>query len=821
MPAVRSKTTAVALLVGAVALALVTFGIVALESALHNAEAAATAEARRAAFAAVRELRSRVLHPAFVDRLPGDEGFVLDRHAFRSPRALPQRSPVHDIDFVTRATLDLARKHEFVNHEPAMALARVDEAILRGDRAAADLGVLLTTAMWICERQGNSSRARAYRRRVKSFDAMPPDAIARTLLFDAMLADRARVIRPVIVVSPQTFAVESHGAKSIPGPVTRAQTPSPSPNPPRQPSSAPTRGSRAEQQASSTQSEGGLQPIPVDAPAWASMREVVRALVTSGDDELVHDTIASLRTYATTDAITEHVEASHERIKFLRSAAELLENERPRLVAAGEAVVEHVVLEPASSGTTGAPRSATGRAVLLYYPGTQLPAMRVSTAQSSVARERGVEQTTAEGGGERGASVSPLRRDGTVGNASRANSSTSQFVAMKSLMDSPTTFDATGVAFVLPFEQFETLALASAFDDGVPQPSPIRRLEPRAPSSLTADVLPVFDGIIAIPFSRSSKSSNQPSRLLFVALAVLLLAGLWLLVRSYRAERLALAARGDFLRSITHELRTPLASIRLFADTLAEGRAKDEAARSEFTQLLAVEAGRLSTLVENALELGRTERGERTLHFEVARVDELVQEGVALFDPLAREAGLSVQFSGVHAVAHVDRDALRQVLWNLLDNARKYAGRGRSVFVAVSVEAATGKIVGAANTAGASATASAEPAVGPTGAARTADPTGKSPLSSGPARVVLRVCDDGPGIDTAERSRVFERFVRGKAQSHGNVPGAGLGLAIVRSIVTAHGGSVRCTTGPRDRGACFEVTLPASRSDAELDGGAA
>ena len=65
---------------------------------------------------------------------------------------------------------------------------------------------------------------------MKSFDAMPPDAIARTLLFDAMLADRARVIRPVIVVSPQTFAVESHGAKSIPGPVTRAQTPSPSPN---------------------------------------------------------------------------------------------------------------------------------------------------------------------------------------------------------------------------------------------------------------------------------------------------------------------------------------------------------------------------------------------------------------------------------------------------------------------------------------------------------------------------------------------------------------------------------------------------------------
>ncbi|MCB9880663.1 MAG: HAMP domain-containing histidine kinase [Planctomycetes bacterium] len=811
---IRSKTTAVALLVGAVALALVTFGIVALESALHNAEAAAAAEARRAAFAAVRELRSRVLHPAFVDRLPAGEGFVLDGHSFRSPRALPQRTPVNELDFVTRATLDLARKHEFVDHDPAMALERVDEAILRGDRAAADLGVLLTTAMWICQRRGTSmtDRARAYRHRVKSFDSLPAEAIARTLLFDAAMIDRERTPLPVV------------------------------------------------------------PSIEIDTPPWAPIREVMQALVTRGDEDLVRDTIAGLRTYSTIEAITQYVETSLARIAFLRGAAELLAQEQPRLAAAGAVLVERVVLERPSRGDAGDADVASHRAVLLYYPHPARAGVRTSVPVAG----------GDESFGSPSRDASPIRRSSSTGATDRG------------MLIAP---NAMGVAFVLPFERFETLALASGVDDGVPQPSPIGRLEPRMSSTIAPDVLPVFEGIVAIPVERTLTSTNQPSRVLFVALAVLLLAGLCLLVRSYRTERAALAARSDFLRSITHELRTPLASIRLFADTLAEGRAKDEAERTEFTQLLAVEAGRLSTLVENALELGRTERGERTLHFEVARIDELVQEGVALFEPLAREAGLSVQFSGVRAWAHVDRDALRQVLWNLLDNARKYAGRGCRVSVAVSVVGSSDDVVGVdgtdrvertgltdrtdfldpkdptysthpmdrtANTdwtiradrvdpidrtdqtddtAGIASTASdGRPAGGTTGescatgtagigdTAGTADPIessdpnhmadhmGTSRVIRGPGRVVLRVCDDGPGIETVERARVFERFVRGAAQRDGSVPGAGLGLAIVRSIVTAHGGSVRCTTSSRGRGTCFEVALPACGDESALDG---
>lgn len=255
---------------------------------------------------------------------------------------------------------------------------------------------------------------------------------------------------------------------------------------------------------------------------------------------------------------------------------------------------------------------------------------------------------------------------------------------------------------------------------------------------------------------------------LVLVLAVALAASVAAQLRLARAEMRAVRTQSEFLTTVTHELKTPLASIRLLGEMLADGRARGREA--DYYQMLAGEAGRLSMLIENVLDLGRLERGERAQDLRAVDVGEVVGETLAMFAPLAeRDRGRVVSYDLCGSVAvRVDRGALVQALVAVLDNARKYGGAGMRIDVVTR---------------------------------RTDE------------RVAIDVRDRGPGVPAAERDRIFERFVRGHAHAHGSTPGVGIGLYLARSLARSFGGELVCAD-PLDGGpgACFTFFLPVETS---------
>jgi signal transduction histidine kinase len=240
-------------------------------------------------------------------------------------------------------------------------------------------------------------------------------------------------------------------------------------------------------------------------------------------------------------------------------------------------------------------------------------------------------------------------------------------------------------------------------------------------------------------------------------------------IRSYEAERNTVeelrrlsALRADFVSLVSHELRSPMAAVIGSARTLQQRwRQLAPEQRESFLSLIADETGRLATLIGDVLDTSRIEAGTFSFTFEPVDVGRLVEESVA-------QAALSQDEVGVHAdvkrplpSVRGDRERLRQVLANLIDNAVKYSPSGDAVDVSAHGE-------------------------------------------DGRVEVVVR--DRGPGIPAEQQRLIFEKF--GRARSSGAVkPGTGLGLFIARSIAEAHGGTLEVSSAP-GRGAAFTLALP-------------
>jgi two-component system OmpR family sensor kinase len=234
-----------------------------------------------------------------------------------------------------------------------------------------------------------------------------------------------------------------------------------------------------------------------------------------------------------------------------------------------------------------------------------------------------------------------------------------------------------------------------------------------------------------------------------------------------------------FLMSISHDLRTPLTSIRGYAEAVAEGAAEgaaddgplmDEAARRKAATIIVAESRRLERLVADLLELARLDTREFSLHIGPVDVAEAVRHAALALEPAARDVGVQLVVAGEPGpvVALADPERLAQVVANLVENALKYA--------ATTVKVATG--------------------------------------SPGPAEVEISVADDGPGIDPEDLPRVFERLYTSRRQP-GRKVGTGLGLAIVRELVSAMGGRVSVEPTPEGgtRFVVFLSTAGAASSD--------
>jgi PAS domain S-box-containing protein len=222
-------------------------------------------------------------------------------------------------------------------------------------------------------------------------------------------------------------------------------------------------------------------------------------------------------------------------------------------------------------------------------------------------------------------------------------------------------------------------------------------------------------------------------------------------------------AKSEFLSSVSHELRTPLTSILGYAALLREDTDGIVDA-SDHIDVIERNASRQLRLVEDLLSIARIQAGEFEVHRLPLDLAELVRLGVEAMRPAAKEAGLRLEFDCA-ATARVlgDADRLDQVLANLLTNAIKFTPSGGRVTVE---------------------------------------------LRTTPEEAILTVSDTGPGFQPQERARLFERLFRSEDVKQLQVSGAGLGLAIARSISEAHEGTIEARTDPEGGGATFAVTLP-------------
>jgi len=258
----------------------------------------------------------------------------------------------------------------------------------------------------------------------------------------------------------------------------------------------------------------------------------------------------------------------------------------------------------------------------------------------------------------------------------------------------------------------------------------------------------------------------RPTAVIAATLSLVLLFGgsLWFVTRAMRRETIAVRARSEFLTGVTHELKTPIASIRLVAEVLTDDDVPPPKQR-EYFALLAGESARLSMLIENVLDLGQMERGERAYDLRPGDLSAIVRDAVELFRPLADGAGMQLLLreGPTAAAAIVDGGALQQALLAVFENARKYAAAG------VELEVTT---------------------------------TGDNDTFT------ILVSDRGPGVPAAERETIFTRFHRGGAHRHGSIPGVGLGLYLARAIVQHNGGTLASEARAEGPGACFRFTLP-------------
>jgi signal transduction histidine kinase len=247
-------------------------------------------------------------------------------------------------------------------------------------------------------------------------------------------------------------------------------------------------------------------------------------------------------------------------------------------------------------------------------------------------------------------------------------------------------------------------------------------------------------------------------------------------IRAYDAEhrtveelRRLSALRADFVSLVSHELRSPMASVIGAAQTLEQRwRELSPDQRSSFLALIAGETSRLAELIADVLDTSRIEAGTFTYRFEDVDIGELAEEAVASASVGQDEVPIRAVVQRPLPVVRGDRVRLRQVLANLIENAVKWSNAGEDVDVDVS----------ATN-----------------------------------GRVVIDVRDRGPGIPRDEHGVIFEKF--GRAKGGAGRSGTGLGLFIARSIAEAHGGSVDVRSVPGE-GSIFSLVLPVGRSPADF-----
>jgi signal transduction histidine kinase len=283
--------------------------------------------------------------------------------------------------------------------------------------------------------------------------------------------------------------------------------------------------------------------------------------------------------------------------------------------------------------------------------------------------------------------------------------------------------------------------------------------------------VPLGDGFVDLhvewPAGRFAVPPALPgvlyASILSVVLGAALLAG-YLLLRDVHRETETAEMRSHFVASVSHELKTPLTSIRAHAETLLMGRAGSAETTADYLKTIVSESERLTRLVDSVLEFSRIEQGRKTYHLQATRFDDVVRSAAKTMEYPLSQLGftLTISSDGSAPILLADPEALTQAILNLLGNAMKYSGEARSIEMRIGTR---------------------------------------------DGEAFVDVVDHGIGIARDEQARIFEHFHRVQSVETAGVAGTGLGLPLALHVVEAHRGRIAVVSHP-GRGSTFSVRIP-------------
>lgn len=263
-----------------------------------------------------------------------------------------------------------------------------------------------------------------------------------------------------------------------------------------------------------------------------------------------------------------------------------------------------------------------------------------------------------------------------------------------------------------------------------------------------------------------ASAKTQQSLFLIIMLNVAILAAVFVLMRTLWRETQLARLKSDFVAHVSHDLRTPLGLIRMFAETLMLGRAREEEKRHEYYGIIAREAERLTHMVNNVLDFSRLEAGGREFAMQDLHLNEVIASALASyrFHLQQRQFRVEEKIASDLPPVKADAQAVSQAFLNLLDNAIKYSDQNKYIIVEVGCNE---------------------------------------------AHAFVRITDHGRGIAPQYHDKIFQKFYR-VDHVGGDSKGAGIGLAIVQHIMQAHHGRVEVQSMP-NKGSTFSLKFPLHR----------